>query len=193
MAYIKDGEEAKVVGTIVPMEELLVAPLSQRNCVHYFVEVEHHRSNGKNSKWDTIIQEEITSKFLIQDEDRYALVYGERVRSNITIDKNYTSGTFNDATEVLEDYLQAHGHESEGLLGFNKTMRYKEGVLEANEAISVFGVANWKTGKELGLPKKFDKVLVITAAINDYVYLSDDTETTTEIRKGSWALPPQKG
>lgn len=188
MAYVQNGETVKVVGTIVPMEELLVAPLSQRECAHYFVEVEQKKSSGKNSHWDTIIQREVTSKFLIRDEDHYALIYGHRVKSNIVIDRNYTSGTFNDATEVLEDYLREHGHQSEGFLGFNKSLRYKEGVLEANESISVLGVGNWKSAKELGLPEKYDKVLVITAANGEYVYISDDPETTAESRTGSWDL-----
>jgi hypothetical protein len=178
ISSFRTGETAKIVGTIVPVDEVMIAPLSKRECSHYFVEVEQKKSSGKSSHWDTIIQKEITSRFLIKDGEHYAFIHDHRVMSNIVVDKNYSSGTFKDATDLLESYLREHGYESENWLGWNKTIRYEEGVLEPNEQVSVLGTGNWKSAKDLALPEEYGKVLAISAADDKYVYLSDDPETT---------------
>ncbi|MCB0755935.1 MAG: hypothetical protein H6603_06595 [Flavobacteriales bacterium] len=185
--YVRTGETVKIVGTVVPLEKLLVAPLSKRPCAHYFVKVEEKRSSGKNSHYHTIIEQEITSKFLIQDGEHYAIIDAYHVQSNIMIDANYSSGTFNDATPMLEDFLRQHGHESEGFLGFNKSMNYEEGILEPGEEIAVLGVGQWKSAQEVGLPAKYGHVLVISAADGEHVYVSDNPETTeqNEVRASS--------
>ena len=178
IANFQNGEIAKIIGNILPIDQALRAPLSLRECSYYYVLVEEKRSNGKSSHWRTIIEQEISNKFLVKEGENVALIQDHRVMSNIVIDKKYSSGLFNDASERLESFLKKHGYESEGFLGFNKEIRYKEGILEDNEKVSVLGKGEWKTAIELGLPPEYEKILVITAADNEHIYLSDDPETT---------------
>jgi hypothetical protein len=178
IAQVKNGETVKVVGTIFPIDKELTAPLSKRKCSHYFVNVEQKKKSGKHSHWEEIIREEETSKFLVKDGERYAYIHDHRIMSNIVIDENYSSGTFNDPTVLLDNYLAEHGHKSEGFFGFNKSLKYEEGILESGEQVSVLGEGNWQDADQLGLPAEYGKVLSISAADDLYVYLSDDPETT---------------
>ena len=169
-----DGESAKIIGKVEFVDEPLLSPLSGRECAYYYIHVEQKVSTGKSSHWKTVIEEEKSCKFVIREGINCAYLSSHKIKSYIVQDKNYTSGVFNDATEHLEKYLNAKGFKSEGFLGLNKTLRYKEGVLENGEEIAVFGKGEWKDVNELGLPDKYGRVLAITSPDGEAVYLSDD-------------------
>lgn len=176
-AEIRRGEVAKLVGKVQFIDEPLVAPLSGRRCAYYHVVVEQRVSTGKSSHWKTIIEEEATSKFVLREETRYAYIKSNKIKSYVVDDIEYKSGLWEDASNELERYLNDHQLESTGLLGFNKTIRYREGVLEENEEVAVLGTGDWRNASELGLPSELDRVLLIRSPQNDALYLSDSPET----------------
>ena len=83
----------------------------------------------------------------------------------------------------MKSTLIVIGFKSEGFLGFNKSIRYKEGILENGEEIAVFGKGKWIAAKLLDLPEKYGKVLEITSNENEAIYLSDDPQTTIKTVK----------
>ncbi|BAX82142.1 hypothetical protein [Labilibaculum antarcticum] len=178
IADFKDGELARIVGTVEFVDAPLLSPLSNRKCSYYYVHIEQKVSSGKNSKWKTIIEEEISNKFLIREETSCAFINDSKIKSYIVQDESYSSGFFTDASENLENYLASKGYKSEGSWGFNKTLRYKEGILEEGEKIAVFGMGEWKDAAELNLPEKYGQVLAIKSSAEDSIYLSDDPDTT---------------
>jgi len=178
IAKVNDNDVVKIVGNVALIEKPLIAPLSNRECSHYYVKIEQKVSSGKSSHWKTVIEDEVTSKFLIRDENSFALINDNNTKSYIIQDRNYSSGFMDDATNRLKEYLRKYDFESEGLLGLNKRLRYHEGVLENGEEIAVFGKGVWKDAMELNLPKKYGKVLEITSQDDVAIYLSDDPETT---------------
>lgn len=44
----------------------------------------------------------------------------------------------------LESFLAKHGWKSTGLFGFNKSLRYAEGVFEEGKSVTVFGRGVWE-------------------------------------------------
>lgn len=180
IANFKDGEIARIVGTVEFVDAPLLSPLSNRECSYYHVHIEQKVGSGKNSKWKTIIEEEISNKFLIKEETSYAFINDSRIKSYIVQDKSYSTGFFTDTTENLENYLNSKGYKSEGSFGFNKTLRYKEGILEQGEKIAVLGKGEWKDAAELNLPEKYGKILAIASSTEDSIYLSDDPDTTVK-------------
>ena len=167
------GEIAKVVGKVEFVGKPLIAPLSGRPCAYYCVLIE--KGSGKN--WETLIEEEVAGTFVIRNGKYCAHINCDNVTSYLVEDREYSSGFMEDATEVLEKYLRDHGQESEGFLGFNKTLRYKEGVLEQGELMAVVGRGEWKNANEVKLPDSYGRVLVISSTDEEAVYLSDDPET----------------
>lgn len=178
ISSFQSGDIAKVVGHVEFVGEPLIAPLSGRRCAYYYVLVEQLVSSGKSSHWKKIIEEEVGGTFAIRDGR-----YRAHIDSNSTLktylvqDEEYNSGFRNDATDTLEGYLQAHGMDSENFLGINKTIRYKEGVLEEGESMAVIGRGEWKNAREVSLPDSLGRVLVLSSTEDEPIYLSDDPDT----------------
>ncbi|MFP9113615.1 hypothetical protein ACLI1A_06715 [Flavobacterium sp. RHBU_3] len=167
----KEGERGRITGTIIYAGKILEAPLSGRECCHYYVHIEES-SGGKSNSWNTLVEEEITGTVVLQDGNHYALMKHANLKSYIVQDRDYSSGTFNDATPQLEAYLNDRGHESVGVLGFNKSIRYKEGILEQGERVTVAGLGEWKQAEDVGLPAEYGTVLVMRSG-TDTIYMSD--------------------
>lgn len=168
-----DGAEARLVGKVLLLEEFC-APLSGRPCAHYHLEIEHRRSSGKSSHWVTIIDDAKTVDFIVDDGSGRAIVETGQSQFAVVRDANARSGTFKDATPELEKLLQQYGESSSGLLGFNKTLRYREGVIEAEEMVAVFGKGQWI--KDSGGKRQ----LVISKPAETMVLISDDPSTTKQ-------------
>lgn len=172
--HAKENQSVKIIGKISTNNTFLISPLSQRKCVYYKVHVEKNVSRGKSSHWETIIEDSQANDFLIESQGENAYVKMQNYKSHLIEDSEFKSGTFNDATPKLKEYLNSFGKESEGFLGFNKNIRYKEGILEINEAVAVKGIANWKDPKELNIKDNYSKILVLSGNINDHLILTDD-------------------
>jgi len=171
------GDIAKVVGKVEYVGEPLIAPLSGRRCAYYYVLVEEQISTGKSSHWENIIEEEVAGTFVIRDGRHCAHINSKNVKSVLVEDRQYKSGFRNDASSELERYLNNHEKKSQGTFGWNKTIRYKEGVLEEGELIAAMGRGEWKNADQEQLPDTYDRVLAITSTEKEPVYLSDDPET----------------
>lgn len=178
ISAFRDGDIAKLVGRVELVDEPLFAPLSDRKCSYYHIQIEQKKSSGKSSHWKTIIEEENRCRYLIKEGQHYAFINDSKLKSYIVQDKSYSSGFMNDAPQKLVNYLRDHGVDSEGFLGMNKTLKYKEAILEVDEQVAVFGKGTWEKASALNLPKQYGKVLEITADLDHYVYLSDDPSTT---------------
>lgn len=172
-----NGDIAKVVGHVECVGEPLLAPLSGRPCAYYHVLVEQHVSTGKSSHWKKLIEEEVAGTFLIRDGRHAAYVDQSKIKTYLVQDKIFNSGFLNDATIHLDQYLQKHGHSSTGLLGLNRTIRYKEGILEKGELMAVVGKGEWVEAETLSLPQSYGRILKISAHEDQPVYLSDDPDT----------------
>lgn len=171
-----NGEYAKITGRISAVGETIQAPFSGRNCVYYYAVVEE--SSGKNS-WQKIVDEEMMADVVISDGQHYAIIETDEPLTYLVPDREYTSQIFNDATPQLEQFLKRHAQSSIGFFGLNRTLRYREGVLEPNEYCTVAGYGEWRgnNGNYKNIPAA--RVLVLKAGKEATVYLSDDPETIT--------------
>jgi len=178
MSSFYSGDIAKVAGSVEIIGEPLIAPLSGRPCAYYYVLVEQLQSSGKSSHYSKLIEEEKSGTFLIRDGRYRAKINSDsQLKTYLVQDKEYSSGLGNDATAALENFLNSNGEKSENFLGFNKTIRYKEGILEAGEMVAVTGRGEWKTAREAQLPETYGRILLFSSAENEPIYMSDDPET----------------
>ena len=177
ISSFNEGDEAKIIGTIKKTDTPLISPLSKRECIGYHVLVEQKRQNDDTSSWETIIDKKVIEDFIISDNEMDAIVRTNKLKSVIVKDNKQKSGFLNDASPQLEQFLNMHGIKSENIFGFNKTMRYKEGILEPGELISVFGKGTWKMSRDLNLRTSSEKLLEISHLQDGFVYLSDHPST----------------
>lgn len=179
ISSVRENEYAKVIGKALHVHEPLIAPLSGRKCVYYYV---HIQRKGDKS-WHTFIKEEKAQDFFLEINGEMAIVKPDEFpkKTFVVEDFETNSGTFNDATPALEKFLKEHDKESTGFLGFNKTLRYKEGVIELKENISVKGIGKWKPLKEPIAGYSYSKILTLTGNQKQKLIITDLPESLKRV------------
>lgn len=178
----KDGDKGKISGHVVFAGETIYAPLTGRKCSYYYVLVEEYRSNGKSGSWHKIIEEERQGDVVLRDASGYAIIDTGKTMCYLVPDAKFESGSFNDPTPVLENYLRANNINPETWMGFNKKFRYREGILEKDEICTVSGEGQWNETKDHAINIPSPKVLVMTINTEEEkVYLTDDPEVAIGI------------
>ncbi len=174
---LKTNELTKVSGKALHVKEPLIAPLSGRACVFYSVKIEKRVSSGKSSHWKTIIKEEKTQEFFVNNNGDFVTVRPSQTPKNhisyLVEDKKTSSGTFNDPTPEFESLLKQYNIEPLNFLGFNKSLRYREGVIEIGEKITVAGIAKWKTLSEPIPDYQYSKIAELVAEGKDKLIITD--------------------
>jgi hypothetical protein len=179
IANVSGGQIAKIVGEISYIKEPLISPLTGRPCACYEIIVEEYKSNGKSGSWRKIIHEQDRRDFLVSDGTGRALIKVEGAKISFHKDTHMRSGTFNDATPELNEYLQKHGKESTTWIGTNKSLRYKEGILEAKESIAICGYAQREpdadAGNAAGYRDQPTRLAFENQGESNPLYISDDS------------------
>lgn len=174
---IRTNELTKITGKALHVHEPLIAPLSKRKCVYYSIKIEQKRQTGKSSHWKTILREEEIQDFFIDCRGDYVIVQPQKEPRNfisyLVPDKKASSGTFNDPTPEFESLLRRYNIESTGLFGFNKQLRYKEGIIEVGETITVAGIAKWKELSEPIPEYPYSKIATLESSDKQKLMITD--------------------
>ncbi len=135
---LPEDTHGRVIGQARAIGDHLAGPLTGRPCVYYIAIVEEQRSTGRSSYWRTVATETRGVPFMIEDGTGRAIVDPNGAQVALDFDGNSKSGTFNKADPIQEAFLARHGQKSEGWV-FNKTLRYREAMIEIGEKISILG------------------------------------------------------
>jgi hypothetical protein len=171
IADAPEGKPAKLVGSLEYEGAPLRAPLTGRPCACYHVVVEEHMGQGGTHE---IINTRDIQPFFLRDATGTARVECQFTTLLIQKDGNFRSGTFNDASPELEAFLEQHGQKSTSL-GLNRSLRYREGVLEEGEQVAVLGKVRREAdpASETGGYRQRPERVVVGPA-DDSLYISDD-------------------
>lgn len=164
-----DGDSGHLMGKVIFAGETLTAPLSGRKCAFYQVVIEEYF--GKS--WSEIIREEKIADLVIYDGKHYAVVDSKNIEGYLVPDAKYSSRMFFNATPEMKQLLALHGRSSTNSFGMNLTIRYKEGVLEESESISVAGKGYWTEVIQHKLKLPALRILEMRPGDDGLVYLSD--------------------
>jgi hypothetical protein len=175
IAEVVDGTTVRIVGTIVAGKKMLAAPLTGRRCAHYKAtldELREHssRHGGGQDGWDERARQEDARNFIVEDETGRALV---RLGP-----KGIESALVLDHASILRADAEVQSAEEAAFLeaqriprnARKRTLRLREGVLEAGEDVAVLGRARWEQDGRAGAAKH----LVIEPMPDGKVYASDD-------------------
>lgn len=176
-ALEKPGQLVKIYGELRYAEEPpLISPLSKRGCAYFQTIVKEHKGN---ETWVEILEEQRRhTRCWIDDGSGTALIELAQASVVVHLDKNYRSGSFKDAQVELEAFLRSHNMSSQGML-FNKTLSYREGVLEEGEKIVVCGRSKLRldpsgTSGSYRAPPKVLEIIAPEANLNAVV--TDDPD-----------------
>lgn len=143
---VRKNEYVKVVGKAKSVGKPLIAPLSKRKCVYYDVKIKEKR--GKH--WRNIVDDVQFQDFFLQAGTESAVIHlntrrESEKRIHLVADHTFSSGFLKNTDEETERYLSQYGKNSAGALGFNKTMRFTERIIEVDEEIAAMGIGKWTT------------------------------------------------
>ncbi len=188
IASLKTGEFVKVHGKALHVQVPLIAPLTKGKCIFYKIEIEKKVSTGKSSHWKTIVNEEKVQDFFIEHNGSYVIVKPTKnprnFKSHLVIDTKTSSGTFSDPSPAFEALLKHYGINSEGFFGFNKQLRYREGVIEIGEKITVAGIAKWKTLSEPIPEYSYSKIVALESSDKEKIIITDHPEAFERTKRG---------
>ena len=183
----KTNEVVTINGKALHVEAPLIAPFSKRKCVFYTMTIEQKKSSGKNSYWDTIISEEKIQTFFIENNGDFVIVEPTKNPKNyysyLVQDKTAQSGTFNDPTPKFKALLEHYNIDSENFFGFNKGLRYSEGIIEIGEQLTVAGVSKWKQLKEPLPEYPYTKIAALVSNDKQKLIITDLPEAKKQSKK----------
>jgi len=174
---LKTNDFVKVTGKALHVEEPLIAPLSKRKCIFYSMTIQKRVSTGKSSHWKTIINEEKVQDFFLENRGDYAIVKPTQTPKNfisyLVKDKKTSSGMFKTPTPEFESLLRQYNIDTTNFFGYNKSLRYAEGVIEIGEIITVAGIAIWKTLNQPIPEYTYSKIAALESSDNQKLIITD--------------------
>ncbi len=185
---LRTNELSKVSGKALHVQEPLLAPYSQRKCVFYQICIQQRVSTGKSSRWKTLVKEERFQDFFIETSGDFVIVKPQEQPKNyichLVKDTKQSSGTFNDPTPQFEALLRRYHINPETIFGFNKRLRYTEGIIEVGERITVAGIAKWKSLSEPLPEYPYSKIATLESEGKQKLIITDLPEVLPNQRKG---------
>ncbi|MGC6432035.1 MAG: hypothetical protein ACON5F_13400 [Jejuia sp.] len=183
----RTNEPSKVTGKVLHVHEPFVAPFSRRKCVAYEFKIQQKKKRGKNSYWKTLIDEKNIQDFFIEQRGEVAMIKPQTNPLNFDIylveDKRVTSGFLKDPSPEFQDLLGAYKIESTNILGFNKTLKYTERILEVGETVTVGGIAKWKAVDTTIEGYNYSKIATLESSTEQKIIITDLPDARDERRR----------
>ena len=181
---VREREYVKIVGKAKSVDIPLIAPLSKRPCVYYDVQVSS--SDGENSYIK--IHDVQFQDFYIEEGTDSALVKLHSVRNKeqliyLVTDHNMRSGSFNKANDNMERFLEEHGESSKGFLGFSKSLRYTERIIEIDEEIAVMGIGKWITVDQPKDGYSSSRTLALSGTKEQQLMITDEPKAMKRVKR----------
>jgi hypothetical protein len=132
----------EIYGYVVPIEgRILQSPFTEKPCVYYRYTIEEYRSTGKSANWFIIQEKELRDLFYLKDDTGMVLI--DPIDATIETKRTYesTSGFRDDPPDSVQRYLAANNVAFKGMLGFNKTLRFREHTVVPEEGLYIMGTA----------------------------------------------------
>lgn len=200
-----DDEIVRIQGKLIPLDDYLTAPLTQRLCSAYTlrasVEVERVSTSGSGTHvrtetaWETLKYIELAQTFLIKCGEYYALIEPTNARLIIHTDKihdetNYETdkgGFLTDReNEKRRIALEAIGISSRQYTGvYAKNIKLAEGVLELDEEVAVLGSGKWievseSIESDYLKSQNIKRVFMVKQTDHQKLFISDSKELLEE-------------
>jgi hypothetical protein len=104
-------------------------------------------------------------------------------RIHLVADHAFSSGFLNNLDEEVEPYLRQYGKSSKGALGFNKTMRFTERIIEVDEEIAAMGIGKWTTIDTPIDGYSDSRILSLTGTEKQKLLITDEPKAMERVKR----------
>ncbi len=173
-----EGKIGKVVGEVIPDREILIAPLSGRECVFYQIVIkEEEMEGGEGGNTNTILRDEKSTAFYCTDATGLAHIDLKKAKVFLIKDEKRDTKLFRGPDENLQAYLEEHKIDTKLLFNLHRELDCYEGVIEVGEEVTVFGRGYWEHTSDEDFKDRFQLTLRFRDEEGTEVFLSDDPRT----------------
>ena len=139
------GKVVTVSGMVVPPAEPLEAPISGRPCVCWDVVAEERGASSNTAwVWFQIFRDRGGTDFVVEDGTGRALVRTSELRTALRSDASLRSWAGREVPPEVEEYLASRDLFASGVAADTTPRRFREGVVEPGEIVTVLGLARWE-------------------------------------------------
>jgi len=157
-------------------EKSCISPFSKKKCIYYKYTIEEYRSSGKSSRWVLVEKEDNAAPFYLQDETGSVFVDARDAEVDIPKDFEWKSGMGQDPPNNVKEFLDSKGIKHEGFFGFNKTMRFREYIIQPDDMLYVMGTAKDNPYIKDGSAQTNEADIMIGKGENNIYYIADKPE-----------------
>lgn len=159
-------------GKILALHPLRRSPLFKKDSIGYKYEVR----KKKRKKYVSIVEDNVLDDFVIEHQGCFAFIPAAELNLLINIDTKISSTTFDAPSKAELQILSDVNRSSSNFLGFNHPYSYREGALEIEKTISIFGHYDTKLTADYPELKDIvtaDTIKVFYAKKDESIYLTD--------------------
>ena len=127
---------AEICGRAAISEEPLISPWGKQKCIHYCFHAEAHVKTPNGDRWETLIIEEDTLPFIVNDNTGQVVVDSSKIEFDLKTDKFFNSSSSKDEESDLERLLHYRYAKT-----VSTKFRCTETSLKLDEEVYVFGSA----------------------------------------------------
>lgn len=170
----------------LPKGKVMYSPFSKTKCIYYRYTIEELRRSGKSSHWATIKSGDDRQYFYLRDNTGNVLVDPKGAHIDIPVDHEFKSSFGKNPPDNVREFLESKSLNSRGLLGLNKTMRYREYYITEKDPIYIMGAAGDNPFVEDGSSQRNENDIMIHKGKSFY-YISDKSEKEL-LKKYNWKV-----
>jgi hypothetical protein len=166
----------EVCGSVVLCEEKFKSPFTGKDCAYHMCTVENFMG-GSRARWFQVLYDEKRAPFYVRDDTGKILIDPDKAFIQISLKEEYESGPNEEPPARIIEYLKTNEMAHKGLLGRNKTMRFREYTIAEGDKVYVMGKAERDTDcrerdQEIGA----DNLVLHKGSDNEVFYISDRPE-----------------
>lgn len=140
---VKEGEIVRIEGRVRALDDVLVAPLTGRRCVHFELRVEKRARKGHATE---LVRDIKSVAFDVKDETGTAHIEVSSFYATVDLDEETLSDEV--LTPGQKGILAAHGQPERSMLGLRQPLVFREGALEDGERVVVVGRVRFEDDPE---------------------------------------------
>ncbi len=159
-----------------PLKQFLISPFQGKKCLWYKYTIEEYHKTEDSDYWKTIKMGEERIPFYVKDNTGTVLVDPKGARIELPIDYEHRSGFRREAPKRIATFCQKQNVKTKGWF-FNKTLRYREYILQPNDQLYIIGTAGDNPYVEDATGQKNEDDIMIQKGENEkFYYISDQPE-----------------
>jgi len=169
-----DGDSGKIIGKVIPLDNPLIAPLTNKKCVYYYATIKQNAQGEHGPTLKVIADEKKSCEFLVADDTGLAKFYFEGAKLFIKDGITVKTGMFNNTKGNTNSFLNKHGISTGFFSRFGRKYTVSENVVVIGKGVAISGQGKWDATTDPIEKRTNPNTLIFRHSEEAPLHLSDD-------------------